>query len=506
MKERADKMPDLPSPVTLSQIAKPTRARALGWWLEGALLVIFVSLVSIQLFVRPYIGMADNGDFAKVARRFSLVPAEPGSGAQYFIADYLLSPGSRWESEFCSSEEWLAAVAFYLSRTTKDGEVFNIRWLGAIHAIVLAIAFVLVLVATRGLGVWAALAARIVILWIFTDVLYVSYLNSFYSDTPALLGLLGAVALAALIITKGPQILLLLGFTLFALLLIASKSQHALWGFLPAVLLFLVTRRDRRLPIRCIGGAASALLCVAVAAVIWMTPVHYKGEARFSLIFRKVAKLSPDPGSDLQELGLPASDVRYIGLTAYHPDSPAADEKWFADFCRRTSYSSLAAYYVRHPHRTLHILRSDLETWAKFIRFDFGNFRRQDALRPGQRSERFASWSDLRIRLFFFWPGHIIAWYALLAAGIVVVLLARPGAASVRMAWLTAGLAIAAVAEYGISSLGDSEETFRHLFLFHALTDVTVCIAVAAVLSGTLREALEQVVIGLPGSAKIAAT
>lgn len=75
----------------------------------------------------------------------------------------------------------------------------------------------------------------------------------------------------------------------------------------------------------------------------------------------------------------------------------------------------------------------------------------------------------------------------MLSAGIGVILWARPSCISVRMAWLTAGLVIAAASEYCISSLADSEETFRHLFLFHALTDVTVCMALAAVLSGTLR-------------------
>jgi hypothetical protein len=134
----------------------------------------------------------------------------------------------------------------------------------------------------------------------------------------------------------------------------------------------------------------------------------------------------------------------------------------------------------------MRILRNDLRTWARFIRFDSGNFRRQDATRPGQRSEKFALWSDLRIALFFLWPSHIAVWYLLLAVGIVAVLRARPSAAAVKMAWMTAGLAVAAGAEYGISSLGDSEETFRHLFLFHAITDVTVCIAMAALFSGTL--------------------
>jgi len=315
----------------------------------------------------------------------------------------------------------------------------------------------------------------------------VSYLNSFYSDTAALLGLLGSVALATLIITRGPQVALVLGFTLFAILLIASKSQHALWGFLPALFLFLTTRKEGRLATRWLGAGMSALLLVGVTVVVAITPAHYKGEARFNLIFRKLAKVSANPGRDLLELGLPASDVRYMGHTAYDEGTPAADPHWFTDFCRRTSYLKTADYYLHHPVTAIHIMRGDLQTWARYIRYDFGNFRRQDAARPGQRSERFASWSDLRIRLFFWWPSHIFIWYAMLAAGIGVIFWARPSDASVKMAWLTAGLVVAAGFEYGSSSLAEAEETFRHLFLFHALTDVTVCLAVAALLSGALR-------------------
>jgi hypothetical protein len=461
-------------------------------WFDAALFVIFATVVSLQLFVPPYIGMADNGDFAKIAARHSLDPADPGHGYKYFNADYILSKGSHWESDFRSSEEWPAAIAFYLSRTTKEGEIFNIRWLGAVHATILLVVFGLVLVATREMSVWSSLCVVALVVWIFSDVLYVSYLNSFYSDTAALLGLLGGVVLAILIIAKGPQISLVFGFSLFAILLIASKSQHALWGFLPALFLLVTTRKEDG-EAQWLGAGMSALLLVGVVIVIASGPAHYKGEARFDLIFQKLAKISPDPQHALRELGLPASDERYIGFTAYEADSPASDNKWFIDFCRRTSYFRVAEYYLRHPVQAVHILRTDLESWARYIRFDFGNFRRQDAVRPGQRSERFASWSDLRTRLFFWWPYHILVWYALLVTAIILILHARVSTVAVRLAWLTAGLTFAAGAEYCISSLADSVETFRHLFLFHALTDITVCLSLTALLSGTFWASLNKI-------------
>jgi hypothetical protein len=212
--------------------------------------------------------MADNGDFAKIARRFSLIPVDSEDRYKYFSADYILSRESYWSSEFRSSEEWPAALAFLLSGTTKDGDVFNIRWLGSLHALILAAAFALALLATRGLALWASIGVRIVILWIFSDVLYVSYLNSFYSDTAALLGLLGSVALATLIVVRGPQISSLVGFAMFAILLIGSKAQHALWGFLPALFLLMTSRGEKRLMLRRLGFGLALLLLAGIVVVV----------------------------------------------------------------------------------------------------------------------------------------------------------------------------------------------------------------------------------------------
>ena len=44
-------------------------------------------------------------------------------------------------------------------------------------------------------------------------------------------------------------------------------------------------------------------------------------------------------------------------------------------------------------------------------------------------------------------------------------------------------VAILGVGEFGIASLADGVETDRHLLLFHACTDITICFAAAGLLS-----------------------
>jgi hypothetical protein len=426
-----------------------------------------------------------------VTRRLSLAPSHPEFGYRYLNADYVFSPRNYWESDVHSSEQWPARVAVVLSRVHKEGDIFNIRWMGLAHGTLFIASFGMLLLATRPFRFWPSLLVRIAALFVFADVLYVAYLNSFYSDAAALVGLLGTVAVALLILTGRLKVWTLILYCAFALLLVCSKSQHAFWALLPAAFLVLITRRSERLSIRFTSGVCAALLLVAAAATMYFTPSEYKAQARFDLIFFKLGKLSDKPADDLARLGLSPRDVRYIGFTAYVPDSPAADPKWLADFSRKTSYLGLARLYVRRPSVALRILAYDLQTWAPYLRFDFANYRREDANRPGERATRFASWSDLRMGLFFRWPAHIVLWYALLASGIILVIRSRPSVRSVSIAWLTAGIAAAGVAEFCVSSLADGVETFRHLFLFHALTDLTICLTIGGLAHGTLRSAFK---------------
>ncbi|MGE5646025.1 MAG: hypothetical protein ACM336_09565 [Acidobacteriota bacterium] len=453
------------------------------WFQDTLLAAVFLAIVSLQLFIPPYIGLADNGDFPKIAGRLSLGPADPGSRFDYFNADYIRSPRFRWQSDLRSSELWPAKLASYLSHTKPEGSIFNIRWLGAVHAVAFLAAFCILLAAARPMRAWARALLCGAVVWIFTDVSYVSCLNSFYMDAAALLGLLGCAAVAVLIVVKGPRIALLVPFMLFAILLIGSKAQHAPIGILLAVFVVVAAWKGKRLYIRLAGAAAGALLVAATAISFALTPASYRSLATFNVIFLKLAKNSPEPARELKELGLSEKELPYIGKWAFRPDVPRVRSPWFQDFRRRTGLSKLALYYLHHPVKVLRIMDADLREFAPYLRGNFANLRRQDATRPVELTRRFASWSDLKSRALFAWHGLLPFWYALVAAGVILVIRARPSERAVQMAWITAGLAAAGAYEFLVCSLADACETYRHLFLFHALTDLTFCMALAALLT-----------------------
>lgn len=440
-------------------------------WPEALLLVLCVVVCSLQLFVRPYIGLANNGDFAKVFARFSLSPPDhTARNFIYFVSDYHFDPRYYWKSEVWSSEDVLAGIPILLAKAA-GAQWFNIRWVGAVHLLLFMGAFAALLLYLRRFGRAFQLAIGGLAILLFTDVAYITYFNSFFSDTAALLGLLLMVPLALHIAGRQtPRAATVWLFTAAALLFITSKTQHALWGIFPAV--FLIWRR-RFIP-------ATLLLAAEAAMVVFTSPL-YSAQPLFTVIFYKLAPNSPVPQRAIHELGLNDSEARYIGTHAYSPGNPTASGPWLLDFSHRTGYGKVFRYWLGHPAEALRSLDSDLRVQGSEIRQqNLANYRQEDGRPPGTLTRHFAVWSHFRTWLYNWWPGHIVLWYMLVMAGAVTVFVRRPSAR--RPAAICLAICAMAVLEFVFASLTDAIETGRHLFLFNAMTEITVCFAVGATL------------------------
>jgi hypothetical protein len=163
-------------------------------------------------------------------------------------------------------------------------------------------------------------------------------------------------------------------------------------------------------------------------------------------------------------------------MHAFRPEAPIYDPTWLRDFRQRVNYSTVVKWYLAHPLRTLSLLDDTLKTEAYRMRPpNLSNFRRDDGHPPGALTNRFALWSDLRAALYRQWPYHVVVWYLLVIAASIRAILERQNPTRVLVA-LAAG-------EFAVAALADAAETYRHLFMFHACTDLTVCLAIAAALS-----------------------
>ena len=102
---------------------------ALPNWPEALLLALCAGLLSLQLFVPPFIGLSNNGDFPKVTGLLSLGPKDNGwvDNFFYFTSEYVYDPSYYWNSGLYSSEQLLTWTASTIGMLIGKGGEFDIR-------------------------------------------------------------------------------------------------------------------------------------------------------------------------------------------------------------------------------------------------------------------------------------------------------------------------------------------------------------------------------------------
>src|SRR5262249_32256321 len=152
-------------------------------------------------------------------------------------------------------------------------------------------------------------------------------------------------------------------------------------------------------------------LCAAAAIYYAAIPRREIREiGLYHTVFMELLPASPDPGRDLDELGLDRSLLRYSGVNAYQPEAPLADPGFRSRFFDRCGYRPVLGLYLRHPARLWD--RLERAGRAAFT-LRPGNFTRESGFPPQARATRFSTWSTLRSRLGgrggIFWVAAAIA-------------------------------------------------------------------------------------------------
>jgi len=448
-------------------------------WTEGIFLLVCGGILLVQLFLPGFIGIADNNDFPKVTGPFCVIGVDHSADIfVYFQPDYV------HDSRFCyrpgipSSEIPLAWLAFQAAWLFQHSGHIDIRWMGAIHALIFLSFFYALLRLLRPLKAAARLVLSVAALWIFTDVSIVSYCNTFFMDAAGIFfGLLAAVLAVYLIVEV--RVVTLALFGLAAIGFVTSKGPNAVVGVVPLAFVTPLIWRGTTKTIRDLASWISAAMLVGMLWTFLAPPNWYQGQPRFSLVFFRIAKQSATPAKDLHELGLGDADLRYVGMTAYSPDSPMFTS-WSDVFCARTSYSRVLAFYLHHPATMLSFLWYDLSVSSRERRqYTLSNFQRSAGRPAGALTQRFAWWSNLRAWLFAHWPAHMLIWYAFVFVGMPLLMLRNASPYRRAIAWTVIGISVMAAGEFGIASLSDACETGRHLIMFHVFTDLAMFLSLA---------------------------
>ncbi len=161
--------------------------------------------------------------------------------------------------------------------------------------------------------------------------------------------------------------------------------------------------------------------------------------------------------------------------TPFQPAVRYPSPDWSRDFLSHASAGRICLLYLRHPSLPSHELDLELHDSVHSIRPDYmANYRQLDGFPAHTVATRFSFWSNLRSRMLYFAPYHLLLLYSLPLLAAFFAPLRRN-----RLLPLAITLVIAGTVEFAICTLTDAIDTHRHMFLFHVITE-TLILSLAA--------------------------
>lgn len=448
------------------------------YWVEfAAALTVIVVLTSV-LTLRPIIGVADNGDFARIMNStglsyLSAVPEDRYFGFvnRLYQTSFILPFGGG----YLSTQIPLVLLAVYLSKTATGGDLFDIRFLGMLYIVILAVAVFLAVRSIRRHTRLAALFAIPVLLLVFCDIGYTSYFNSLYGEPVTFVFLL-LMAGAALSVSAGERwsrwmlVLLCTAAFFFA----GAKIQNSPAGLLAALLCIRLAWLQKDRLWRRIG----LLLAISVAVVSLACFTGVSKEIRvcnkYQSVFFGVLRGSPDPSGDLEELGLDPSLAVLAGTDYFRSEYPVDIRS--AEFKNmlydKVGYVQIARFYFRHPDRLLKKLEYAAGNGFR-LKQGFGNYEKYSGVRYKQTTNLFGFWSDFKLQVL---PNTLPFVFLFFMAVFLILAFEYRKAENPRRRFLLeffGFVAITGAMQFVLPVVADGEaDLSKHLFLFNTCFDL----------------------------------
>ena len=377
-----------------------------------AFLLAAAAILSYQLIVPPVVGLADNGDFAKVTGRFNLY-APVHRVYEWIDTVYQIRSDKHWVSDNYSSEILLLPPALWLNTLVSKTGDFDLRCIGIVHGALFLMALWLFTPLLESKPRWPRWSVYFLVLLVYCDAMYVCSLNSFYMDEPAYLFLLLSIVLYLRVLRwqRKRDALLLLACSF---VLVTAKSQHVLLGLLLAILFAAGAAALPALRRRWWYLAAAGLALAALVMIRKAQPSDYTSYAIYNVVFDRILPHVGDAGRTLRDLGLDDSYVPCIGTRAYMLHSAMDSPAFRSRFMQRLPLSRLALFYLRRPAITYRTLTDGLSDAGD--QQSMGNFDIATGYPSMTRSRAFALWSGAKRALFFHHGGRFLATFLILVA------------------------------------------------------------------------------------------
>lgn len=451
-------------------------------------------ITALALFVPPFVGMADNGDYYRILYSNGLYFNQPDYDSQYlghFVRQYgIFQYYNENGTLLYSSQSLLIRLAVAVNKLLYSTTVFDIRIQAAILTLLYSGAvYLLVEGITCRMSRPRGYAAAALAVFVFADTGYTAYFNSFYGEGIALVMMVGLFASWLLFYQKKHNDYLLLAlFGLSALVLTTVKQQNAPVGAVIAAvgISLLVLRRDKPFRIAA-GGMLSVLLAAGIATYVWI-PKEFVNINQYHAMNRGVLQAADNPDKALAAFGIDSQYALLKGTIYYAPystvdvNAPQLEENFYGKY----GFLSIAAYYAAHPQDMFTLLNAGARNAFTIRPAAMGSYELSAGKDFGAQSRFFSAYSHIKQAAAPKTFGFILIWMILVLGlylpGFLQAARARDRRHIQKLCLVLAGMGIGLTGMLvSVIGAGDADLA-KHEFLFTLGFDLVTVLAVSDIM------------------------
>ncbi|OME25861.1 hypothetical protein NSS98_25570 [Paenibacillus sp. FSL E2-0274] len=439
-------------------------------------------IIIYLLFVGPFIGVADNGDFLRMMNTIGLNYYDTGASYadQFFNFSHSSFAYENLFRGFYPSSQIFIVLVPRLIGGLIHGSFFDVRLLGAVYGLLLlAATWLLVKYNARGSYVTGLLLGA-AILFVFYDIGYVAYFNSLFGEPVSMVFMLLTFALGLRLTSQEKPTTK--GLTLFfiaILFLVTSKIQNAPIGIAFALIFLRFMMLDgegkwRKLALR----FSIAIFLVSIVLYV-AAPKDLKHINLYQTVFFGILNESPDVKGDLQDLGLPERLEVLAGTNYFQTDTAIKqdDPSLVPDFYDRVSHKDVLFFYLKHPDRLIDNMKYAASNSMAIRPYYLGNYEKSENKPAGALSYTYSGWSQFKNKHIPHTLGFLSIFYLVYFAGALFQYFRSRDIRGKIAGELLMLLGLIGIFSFLVPILGDGRADIgKHLFLFNVCFDMMVVV------------------------------
>jgi len=381
-------------------------------------MILVLIILGVSLYSCDTVGLSDNGDFKRVMVPNRISYEEEGREAFVFTDCFKLSFEGKegfeklYNSLFTLAQPYVTTQHIFIKTSIllnlvfnalmgADSSVYRIQWLGVLYCIFLAVSLGMIFINVRLGSKWLDAVFFALLIFIFCDVGYTAYFNSFYGEALQYTSFIFVFACAISMIFSGKGgILCCVLYYTGVILFMGSKFANIPLGIILALagLSFILLNSSSRL-LMSINVVGFTLVLVMSVFFFISIPEWMDEHTTYQAVFFGILKNSPTPEEDLKELGLP-SYMSALQNTNYYMKDHRVDInslRFRKDFYNSISKVDVLKFYLKKPLRLWQKLDVSIKNSAHIrpvylSNYDLGHERLT-------RCEKFSIWSRIRLEL-----------------------------------------------------------------------------------------------------------